>query len=517
MRLLPYSEKNLAFALSNRYTTAESISEKRHFSYFKRYLETGLKAKTIVIEEEYINTDFLRDYAAYYAFCHVHYPKVCKRVHFFSTPLKESEFKKAVSGSASSFHDLAESYLGFIVVRPIPTTVIGFTVLKTYPQTEEGEARYFWGVREYTVNLYGNPIKLHSLAFQEQDHVVAACATTAIWSMLNKAGSLFHMPSKSSNEITKEADTISNDGGRMFPNKGLNSLQISKAIHVSGLVTEIKPADHQLQLEGGTTTRVVSNAYAKKILNAYSELGIPIIVILQIPSAPSNGLHAITVSGFSRNRKIALECFPNVNYRSDAIDKFYAHDDQWGPFAKIEFEAVAGVRTPWTESDPNGRLSLINKIIVSLTPKVRISYEDIESITYVLDGSLRLFFKNNIKEEISWDIKLRYSESFKQEIIRSDLGRPKKEEVIYANFPKYLWISSCFIGDIKILDFLFDATDVISGLEGRSIISYLPHAQEAELNKFLFKNQEIIRAGVDHASALYLKHILGKIRPTGER
>ena len=75
-----------------------------------------------------------------------------------------------------------EAYLDYIVVKPIPNSVIGFTVSKTYDTTISGslDRRDFWGTREYSANLFGVPLSINSLAFQELDSVVSACTTTAI-------------------------------------------------------------------------------------------------------------------------------------------------------------------------------------------------------------------------------------------------------------------------------------------------------------------------------------------------
>ena len=86
-----FSSGSLANALSNKYTKSEVIETKNHFKYFLEYLgEHGLNAQSIIVEDEYINKDFLQDYAAYYAFCFEKYPKFCKRVHFLTPLLQKS-------------------------------------------------------------------------------------------------------------------------------------------------------------------------------------------------------------------------------------------------------------------------------------------------------------------------------------------------------------------------------------------------------------------------------------------
>ena len=142
-----------------------------------------LEAKTIVIEPEYISKDYLHDYTSYYSLCYKEYPKVCSRVHFFSLDFNKRDFEILINNGSPSV-DIRNSYLGFIVVRPIPNTVIGFTVLKPYVHSTGFNQRNFWGLKKYPVHLFGIKLEVESLAFQEQDSVVSACATAAIWSML---------------------------------------------------------------------------------------------------------------------------------------------------------------------------------------------------------------------------------------------------------------------------------------------------------------------------------------------
>ena len=133
MEILQYSDDNLAHSLSNKYTPKEVIAYKNHFIYLKDYLgSSDIDAKTIVIESDYISKDFLHDYVSYYALCFENYPKFCNRVHFFKNSFTIVQFRKAILSKKESQADFWENYIGFIVVKPIPVTTIGYTVLKTY-------------------------------------------------------------------------------------------------------------------------------------------------------------------------------------------------------------------------------------------------------------------------------------------------------------------------------------------------------------------------------------------------
>jgi len=74
---------------------------------------------------------------------------------------------------------LDSNYLGFMVLKPLPQTIVGRTCFKTYP--DDGNRRHFPTLHKYSSNLFGLPLTVNSLAYQEQDKVVAACATSALW------------------------------------------------------------------------------------------------------------------------------------------------------------------------------------------------------------------------------------------------------------------------------------------------------------------------------------------------
>lgn len=515
MLVYDFSHTNLSQVLSNKYTPESIITGKNHFRYLSQYLgEKGLNAKQIVVEEGYISRDFLHDYTSYYALCFENYDKFCKRVHFFSSEFTESEIKDALLITNKKSNEIWESYLGFLVVKPIPVTIIGFSILKTYSNSVDFGRRNFWGTREYKVHFYGKELTVQSLAFQEQDSVVSACATTAIWAMLNKAALDHYTILKSPTEITNDADELSSDGSRLFPNNGLNILQISKAIFKSGMVSEIKQADVQFKNEKGEVVcNVLSKEYLKKSINAYSSIGIPIILIINVPNGSNYGLHAITVSGYKKKAPVHIAPTKDVNYLSNNIDKIYAHDDQWGPFSRISFNDNHSLNIPWSEFHPKKAPTFATNIVVPLFPKIRIAFEDIEVITLGLDTILTLFFGKALKADIVWDIKLNFSENFKQGIKKSGLESSLKERLLMNSLPKYLWVVSCYVAKNKIFDFTFDATDVKNGMIGKDVISYIPEVYKKELSEFLQLNDERLNKLFRHpASEVYYNFLIERLQ-----
>lgn len=85
------------------------------------------------------------------------------------------------------------------------------------------------------MNLFGIKLHVESIAFQEQDKVVAACATTAIWTALHAlpGSDVKHVPSCS--EITINALNFVEGSNNGFPNKELTNKQIQRSLDVEGL------------------------------------------------------------------------------------------------------------------------------------------------------------------------------------------------------------------------------------------------------------------------------------------
>ncbi|MBK8403869.1 MAG: hypothetical protein IPL25_07190 [Saprospiraceae bacterium] len=186
-----FSKANFAKALclNNKYTLPSEVLAKNQFKYLFEYLSSAdLDAKSIIVEFDYVSKDYLIDFATYFVSCFDQYSKNCIRLHFFNSPLSPEEFEKIIiANTEDQLEFWNNSYLGYIVGKPLPIKVIGKTVLKHYKSIDDdGNYRNYFGVRDYYINVFGNKVKLESLGYMEQDSVVSVCATSAIWMMLQK-------------------------------------------------------------------------------------------------------------------------------------------------------------------------------------------------------------------------------------------------------------------------------------------------------------------------------------------
>ena len=131
----------------------------------------NIQTNSYAVESLYIDRDFSSDYRRFYAQTFRNYDRHCKRVHFFAEDVKLILNKK--KNWAARVNDLNQtserSYLGFCVVRPLPTAPIGRTILyNDGPKAEELES-VITTRATYTVHLLGAELKVVGAAFMQQE------------------------------------------------------------------------------------------------------------------------------------------------------------------------------------------------------------------------------------------------------------------------------------------------------------------------------------------------------------
>ena len=506
----------MLFEANDKKTPLELLPDDNfHLTYFREYLgSAGVKARFVVQESEYISIDYLTDYAYYYAESFDEYKRKCVRLHFFTycdedQQAFDSELELAIlqgndysNGKVNSFWD--KYYLGFIVIRPIPKFMIGYTILRHYnyrsdaPNFEAG--RQFWGTKTYDVHVFGTHVRLESLAFLSQDSNVAACATIAVWCMLQRAVENYYINLKSPYEITQDAGLTIHDGNRIFPNSGLDIYSIANAITKSNLATEI------IDLEGQNRNKI---AHIKKYVNAYSKLKLPIILGIKVPVKGEMERHAVAICGHHTNSQILTKRqqvwarFKRTlgrkkpyqpMLRCNSIDKLYMHDDQWGPFSRAEFVDRTKMSTSWSKLPAKTHLSVPITLIIPVFTQVRISYQDIEDHTICLNQFIMDAVAGELTGELTWDIQLHFSAEFKDEVREAGLFdlNDVGQKNVFLNFmavsmPKYIWVSTLYINDYKTLHFVYDATGLRHTSSLLFSLCYYPDVQEkfvALLNRY---------------------------------
>ena len=525
--VVPYSIGNLTEIFADKSgTPREDVEEKDHYHYLEEYFEE-LEAASILVEPNYVDHDFLEDFAEYYVKCFYPYQRICTRLHFFKTAFKtEDVVALLVSGQGPlSIEVIQESYLGFLIVKPIPQTFIGRTCLTCYPS--EGGRRYYPATRLYEAHLFGMTLRVNSLAFQEQDTVVAACATNALWSAFQATGKLFHHYIPSPVEITKAASVTYDVDTRTLPSSGLTPVQMAQSIrsvslephlinvyreehvlkgnvyaYVKGqipLLLSVRLHDRHPSAAGSVEQALAEPDSADESPDSADE---------SLPDEDKEGIHSVAVTGFSLG---LTDPQPLVStgllLRASRIDKLYVHDDQIGPFARMEFEN-GDLTTSWrseTTGTIGDTLATPLDLLVPLYHKIRIPFDLVHDAIGAFDEFIEALREESFlsySSRVEWDIYLVLGSKFKEVLLGdASLTAEQRDRWLFCPLPRFVWRATALKDASAVLDLLFDATDVP---QGKLVIGAVEYDPEISLVlREVCKNNSLIESFKrDHAGRI---------------
>lgn len=394
-------------------------------------------------------------------------------------------------GESPEGERLRDAYLGFVVIKPLPQTFIGRTCLKTYD--DDNGRRHYPVTRDYPVHLAGLELSVRSLAFQEQDTVVAACATSALWSVLHGTGVLFHHRLDSPVEITRHATRNIPSLGREMPNRGLQPLQMAAAIRDVGLEPEVA------RFATALTLKATAYAYLKE--------RIPLVLCTALYDTGDSdettqgpkltGYHAVAVTGYSLG---SSQCTPNPDsgtlFASSRIDKLYVHDDQVGPFARIKFGGPSlsfkkdgpepielTLFSSWRSKTPGKHVLFApDMLILPLYHKIRIGLDAILDDVFTVDERIEEWRNAHfgiLREQLVWDVFLSSEESFKEELRKTQqLGEEPAYAFLEKPLPRFVWRAIAWHAGAPLFEKLYDATDIEQGDFELDTIKYTPLATQ---------------------------------------
>ena len=340
------------------------------------YLQVYLKeigCQTVIVENHYIDRVFMHDDAVYYVRSLRSYPNFTKRVHFFRQPFDHTDWHEMVDQAGRGEHsviqqDLQDGYLGFSVIRPLPDSPIGRTVLPAIsPRAPSETVSSFATIRRHNVHLAGFSLHVDGVPFQSQDQGVSACATTALWSALDCVAATEEITVSSPASITESATRYTLQVGRPFPNEGLTVRQICEATRAAGfspLVIHGKSiADDALQIF------------------SYARSGFAPVLAL-IPAEGGGAGHAVCCVGLCNGPpRPQTDITYKFREASSGLRGLYVHDDRLGPYASAELSPLTDrksgqihtcVSIEWPDKKPVDSW-LLHAIVVPVPQKLRLT------------------------------------------------------------------------------------------------------------------------------------------------
>jgi hypothetical protein len=223
---------------------------------------------------------------------------------------------------------------------------------------------------------------------------------------------------------------------------------------------------------------------------AYLRAGIPCLLVgAMIEAIPGMtvrpiGLHAVAVTGFSipKGPAVPYDSTTATLFAATSIVRLYAHDDQVGPFSRIQINrgAPLPLLTSWEDQNRNrGYVFLESRILLlPLYHKIRVPISSVISTIVALDSWLETARVANliqVKKRIEWDISLTENPSFKADIYRDkEILTNFRVSTLEDDLPRYIWRVNASSDGSKLFDLLFDATDL---LQGGHIARGLPYSK----------------------------------------
>lgn len=404
----------------------QQLGKSEQGTYLFWYLKI-LGAKTCVLENQYIDHDYMIDYQKYHSRSFDTDGNITKRLHFFAIDFSEEKFQEYLQNNDVGYLQKPDSYLGFVVIRPITNKygfpLIGRTLVKTYPKKVEGEnySRHFLTC-EYPVSLYGIPLKIDSLPFQAQDTAASACATIALWIALQPLVERFQIPRYAPAEITEMSTTVPGIN-RTFPSRGLTIEQMVNYIRSVGLEVETIVA----------RKKDVIPLAVKIYINA----GFPLIAKLKIKCKSRDiAYHAVVITGY--------KCDDLGN-----VTEFYIHDDNIGPFSDAKPTKFTGFKY-WKNTEWNKNKCRINLVmlLIPIYPKIRLTFNEIHTFYQKV--------KNKYNKD-GWEIALSLEsvQHYKNFLLQSSIEN--KENMMRKFLPRFLWIITFYYNGKRIRDYILDA------------------------------------------------------------
>ena len=412
----------------------------------QRIINGMVKNLVVCLEYPYVDEYYRDTYYAYFARKHYNYNRFCFRVSFFSREITSSNYY--------TIEELQSKFLGYVVLRPTPKRIIGYTFFSPLIYRQHD---FVSCVCKKSVSIQGRILDIYGFPFCGQDGEMNTCSENAI-SMIfdyysrryNKYSRL--LPSQVSNSIT---DTVID---RKQPSNGIDVDTIAEIMNLNGVNTR------QYYKTEDPNELVYPNRYNQndftRLLHIYVESGFPIYA--------STDSHAFIIHG--RKNKVFANT-PDLVTMNDQKKPYY--------FLSKESDIVA--------------------FVVPMSENILLEAEDVKP-TVIIESLSKDYPQANIQiiEGCYWRVYLTTSRSFKNHIVKLGLSRQTTDYIINTAMPRFIWVCEMISND--------DIKKPIESIEVQNLI-VLDSTDESDNynNLLLFKNNHSILVPADDKTHMQRK------------
>jgi len=400
---------------------------------------SSLQAKTVLIQQDVQDPDFLAEHSAYYSKWSYKVPRFCYRLHFFNEAAQSDNALHVVDQMAAQNN----SYLGFVTLRPISVSPQAATILRPI---DIGGKCFILSKDDFTVNIAGQSFVIAGTPFMQQDNAVGACAQASIWMALRTLRRKEGVSAFSPAQITTAA-TRFYVKGRTLPNRGgLAVEQVTEAIRAAGY------APHMIPLrELGQKADDKTLANSRQALYPYVESGIPVLLLLFRENMEG---HAVLLIGHGwddnpsekiKNGSImingpgkSIEIFDASSW----VNPFYIHNDNTGPYLPIpdEVEGVGYTLGDAVFAIPFLQLDVFVDAAEAKLTCLKLLADSLENLKGLVPQGKESVLEVNLPELVTRTYLQERSE-FRSSVIASDM--PEDVKAYYRNkwLPRCIWIT----------------------------------------------------------------------------
>lgn len=409
--------------------------------------------KSIILEKGYYDKDFLGGYSRF--FCKRNFPPLnrCDRLHFFSHELQLDTILR------ENFENLAENYLGYIIICPTEHYRVGRSILTT-PKLDNVCSQ------KYSVSISGTKFYVSGVPFINKDGNVTMCAQAALWMYLRYLHHQYQIVEYTPLQITLMASKSSYRGEREIPTSGLTEFEMAQVLKEMSLTPLIIDRVNRTNIKEHISPYLIANipilASAFKYFNEDTNEYISACNLKEMEHVHSRG-HAFLLIGFNENRR--LDDINFVPYQqklryfnyANQIQSVLKHDDKDGPYILAKNEFREGEESV-SELFNNYILSEIGNLLVALPENVFLTHEDaikcakeyLENLdSLIMTPSLQRpdiltsFLAKNITGGIILRLYIIEARCYKEHIKKEDvsLSPEIKNLYLWVKMPKYIWVA----------------------------------------------------------------------------
>ena len=418
-----------------------------------------LGARSVVVEDDYLDQDFSAEFAAFYSRVFKRFTKLCRRFHFFRgdvtpilnepDPLKVAEGLSGMSGKGD--------YLGYVVARPVQHAPLCRVVLAS-PPSPPGMKSDLLIRSEFSTHLLGATLKVVGTPFTQQDLRIGACAQAAIWMAAR------HFQSRHRGSVW--ASTVDITEGASKPTDHLLSLSVpagSRGLTVEHMVRVLRSLGREPLLYHGNydaatkTTKWPAAIRPIAVVDRYVDSGIPVIIGLSPWVAGQDDFHAVLAVGHTIQKIDLAKVLPAKPTRVEYARFLLINDDQRGTNLRMELSARDALsETPYNQSN-------IVYLIVPLPGKVFTPAESAEAVAWDLLTKYRTelpdlkaahakqlgmseaaadeFVARINANEVVARTYLTYGWRYKERLVGNNCSVETKNAVFKQSMPRFVWVT----------------------------------------------------------------------------